>query len=230
MTKYSVLPMRPPYSKLGLSAPETAAVDADTAALLQRITARRLDIDDAGGAQAKLCGQRTGNQGEAADKIGVPRTWPKPDMPSGKVMPLMRYCTLACSLRTWMSPLTMLSCETPGACSKHRVEWGIDAPCGSVSINARFMSKVLAPNRGDRLSRAVSNCVFWAARVALLSGCGDGAVVVGVLDRGRGGADRWLSTTISGSAVCACASLTTNGIRLELASSSPRTNRGDMTE
>ena len=74
MTKYSVLPVRPPYSKLGLTAPETAAVDADAAALLQRITARGLDIDDAGGAQAKLRGQRTGNQREAADKIGAENT------------------------------------------------------------------------------------------------------------------------------------------------------------
>ena len=53
---------------------ETAAVDADAAALLQRIAARGLDIDDAGGAQAELRGQRTGNQREAADKIGAENT------------------------------------------------------------------------------------------------------------------------------------------------------------
>ena len=54
VTKYSVLPERPPYSKLGRYRAETAAVDADAAALLQRIAARGLDIDDAGGAQAEL--------------------------------------------------------------------------------------------------------------------------------------------------------------------------------
>ena len=128
----------------------------------------------------------------------VPRTWPKPEMPSGKMMPLMRYCTLACSLRTWMSPLTALSCETPGACSKTELI-GPSVPCGRVSMKARFMSKVLAPKRGDRLSRSTSNFVFWAARVALLSSCGDGAAV------GRGGAGRCACTTISGSTSCASA-------------------------
>src|ERR1019366_2552208 len=43
---------------------ETATVDADTTALLQRIAALGLDVDDAGGPQAELCRQCAGDQGE----------------------------------------------------------------------------------------------------------------------------------------------------------------------
>jgi hypothetical protein len=47
----------------------------------------------------------------------VSKIWPKPPTPSGSAMPLMRYCRLACSLRTCSSPLAAESCDTPGACS-----------------------------------------------------------------------------------------------------------------
>ena len=50
---------------------ETAAVDADAAALLQRIAALGLDVDDAGGAQAELRRQRAGDQRQAAGEIGI---------------------------------------------------------------------------------------------------------------------------------------------------------------
>ena len=50
---------------------ETAAVNADAAALLQRIAALGLDVDDAGGAQAELRRQRAGDQRQAADETGI---------------------------------------------------------------------------------------------------------------------------------------------------------------
>ena len=50
---------------------ETAPIDADIAALLQRIAAFGLDVDDAGGAQAELCRQRAGDQRERADETRV---------------------------------------------------------------------------------------------------------------------------------------------------------------
>ncbi len=47
----------------------------------------------------------------------VSRIWPNEPTPSGSMMPLMRYCTLACSLRTCSSPDAAESWVTPGACN-----------------------------------------------------------------------------------------------------------------
>ena len=66
-------------------------------------------------------------------------------------------------------------------------------------MKARFMSKVLAPKRGDRLSRCHVEFRIRGQQVSLLSGCGVGAAV------GRGGAGRCASMTISGSTSCASA-------------------------
>ena len=60
----------------------------------------------------------------------VSRTLPKPVTPSGSITPLMRNCTLAWSLRTWIEPLAAESCDTPGACSS-TFSTGALVPCGS---------------------------------------------------------------------------------------------------
>ena len=113
----------------------------------------------------------------------VSRTWPKPEMPSGNVMPLMRYCTLACSLRTWMSPLTALSCETPGACSNTELI-GASVPCGRVSMKARFMSK----RAGAEPRRQII-----ARNVELRVLVGESRIAVELRRRGGSGA-RWRRT------------------------------------
>src|SRR5207249_9839003 len=55
---------------------------------------------------------------ELAKRGLKPPLWPNRLTPSGKAMPLMRYCTLACSLRTWSTPDCAESCVTPGACKR----------------------------------------------------------------------------------------------------------------
>ncbi|UGY17276.1 hypothetical protein HAP48_0007580 [Bradyrhizobium septentrionale] len=69
----------------------------------------------------------------------VSMIWPKAPTPSGSMMPLMRYCRLACSLRTCSSPLAAESCETPGACSS-ALSRVVLVPCGSDSRNCRLIS------------------------------------------------------------------------------------------
>ena len=62
----------------------------------------------------------------------VSMIWPNAPTPSGSMMPLMRYCRLACSLRTCSSPLAAESCDTPGTCSS-TLSSGVLVPCGSAS-------------------------------------------------------------------------------------------------
>ena len=90
-----------------------AAIDAHSPAV-EGIVAG-LDVEHARGAQAKLRRQRAGDQ-RMLPISAVSRNVPKPVTPSGSMMPLMRTCTLACSLRTWKLPLAAESCVTPGAC------------------------------------------------------------------------------------------------------------------
>src|SRR5581483_9218567 len=48
---------------------EAAAIDADLAALRERVATLGLDVDNTGGAQAILCRQRAGDQRQVADEI-----------------------------------------------------------------------------------------------------------------------------------------------------------------
>ena len=127
MTKYSVVPMRPPYSKLGLTPPETAAVDADAAALLQRVTARRLDVDDAGGAQSKLCGQRTGNQREAADETSAENMAEAGNAvgEGDSVDAILHVGVLIAHMDVAIDGAIL---RNAGRLQQDRVEWCIDAP------------------------------------------------------------------------------------------------------
>src|SRR6266700_2850342 len=108
-----------------------AAVDADAAAVVER-AALGGDVDEAGGAQAVLRRQSAGDELEIADQPGLQHL-AEPETPSGNRMPLMRYCTLPCSLRTWIWPLAAESWVTPGACSSS-LSTGVLEPCGSASI------------------------------------------------------------------------------------------------
>ena len=172
---------------------EAAAIDADAAALFERVAAL-VWISTTPEVRSPNCAGSAPVISARLPMNLLSRTWPKPEMPSGKVMPLMRYCTLPCSLRTWISPLAAESCVTPGACSS-TLSIEPSLPCGRLSMNARFMSKLLAPKRGDRLSRAMSNCVFCPASTALGSGRGAAGAVAGRRSVGtglrRGGAGRW---------------------------------------
>jgi len=68
----------------------------------------------------------------------VSRNVPKPLTPSGSMMPLMRTCTLACSLRTWKLPPAAESWVTPGNRSTIFSTVAF-APCGSASIALRLI-------------------------------------------------------------------------------------------
>ncbi len=74
----------------------------------------------------------------------VSRMLPKPVTPSGSITPLMRNCTLAWSLRTWIAPLEAESCDTPGACSS-TFSTGWLVPCGIASIVAWLIVSEVVP-------------------------------------------------------------------------------------
>ena len=95
---------------------EAAAVDADAAALLQALPLL-VWMSTTPAVRRPYCAGSAPVISARLPTNLVSSTWPKPEMPSGRVMPLMRYCTLACSLRTWISPLAAESWVTPGACS-----------------------------------------------------------------------------------------------------------------
>ena len=136
---------------------------------------------------------------------------PNAPTPSGSMMPLMRYCRLACSLRTCSSPLAAESCDTPGTCSS-ALSSGVLVPCGSASRACWFISYEPAPVAATMLRRAWSNASFLPA-TACASVCGGGAAGVSRrrLDttcvRGRRGCSTGLGavTSISGSAVAPAA-------------------------
>ncbi len=67
----------------------------------------------------------------------------------------MRYCTLACSLRMWKSPLAAESCETPGSCSTTRSK-SVWLPWGKASTCALPTVVTLAPPCVKMRSRARS--------------------------------------------------------------------------
>ena len=70
-----------------------AAVDPDRAARLEG-AALGLDVDDAGGAQPVFRRQRAGDERPPSRRgAGSGRLWPKKLTPSGRLTPLMRYCS-----------------------------------------------------------------------------------------------------------------------------------------
>src|SRR5262249_13825883 len=63
--KFLVPPFFPAVLKVGVGGLTAAAIDAHAAGVVEL---RRLNVDDAGGSQSILGGQRSGDQGQAADK------------------------------------------------------------------------------------------------------------------------------------------------------------------
>src|SRR6516162_3368992 len=84
------------------------------------------------------------------------RNWPNAPSPSGSRMPLMRYDTLACSLRTCRFPLAAESLVTPGSCRSTSVS-GALVPCGSASMASRPSVVGAVPAGAKMLLRSASN-------------------------------------------------------------------------
>ena len=77
----------------------TAAVDADLPVLLK--ASLRVQISSTPEVRRPNCGGSAPVISDMFPIKAVSRKVPKPLTPSGSMMPLMRTCTLACSLRTW---------------------------------------------------------------------------------------------------------------------------------
>src|SRR6516225_8798842 len=84
------------------------------------------------------------------------RNWPNAPRPSGSRMPLIRYDTLACSLRTCRFPLAAESLVTPGSCRSTSVS-GALVPCGSASMASRLSVVGAVPTGAKMLLRSASN-------------------------------------------------------------------------
>src|ERR1700730_10314766 len=109
-------------------------------------------------------------------------------------MPLIRYDTQACSLRTCRPPCWAESCVTPGSCSSTSLTVAL-VPCGSASMASRLSVLGAVPSGAKMLSRARSKvCV--RSRVVGAGAAGAGAGVdgtsvrcggVGAVGAGSGG-------------------------------------------
>src|SRR3974390_3248426 len=84
------------------------------------------------------------------------RNCPNAAGPSGSRMPLMRYDTLACSLRTCRFPLAAESLVTPGSCRSTSVS-GALVPCGSASMASRLSVVGAVPTGVKMVLRSASN-------------------------------------------------------------------------
>jgi len=142
----------------------------------------------------------------------VSSTWLKPETPSGRMMPLILYCTLACSLRTWIWPLATESWVTPGAC-RSTLPNGALVPSGIASNASRFKEKELVPIWVRRLSRALSSA--WVSAPSGPS-CGDPAAALDAVDVFAaaaviGGAEPLALGAFSAGAFFSCSSITVTG-------------------
>ena len=93
------------------------AKDADAAAGWGVDAVLGLNLDDAGGALPNCAGTAPVTKSMWSTKR-LSTDWPKPLIPSGRVTPLMRNWTLACSSRTWIEPEALESCAMPGNVSR----------------------------------------------------------------------------------------------------------------
>src|SRR5262249_6141282 len=147
----------------------------------------------------------------------VSRNWPNAPRPSGSRMPLIRYDTLACSLRTWRFPLAAESCETPGNCSSTLSTLAL-VPCGSASIASRLIVVGAVPSGAKMLPRALLSVCICPAKVLASLGCGCGAgggggvrVGVGVGAAGCGGGRRGAGGGAGGGVTVTCGTSTVPG-------------------